>query len=230
GTANGATSLNLTWHDNASNELGYRIESKIGATGTYEVLTTLGPNTTAATITSLIEGTQYYYRLQGVNAGGRSAYSNEKSVTTVLISPGSLSLQALSSSQVLLTWSDKSATETGFTIERSPLTDTNFTQIATVGANTTSFTDTGLSRSTKYYYRVRAYNAYTTSAYSSEKHVTTLYNIPVAPSGLTITSLLSNKVSLSWTDNSGDESGFKIQRKTGATGTYAQIKQTGANV
>ena len=174
GTANGATSLNLTWHDNASNELGYRIESKIGATGTYEVLTTLGPNTTAATITSLIEGTQYYYRLQGVNAGGRSAYSNEKSVTTVLISPGSLSLQALSSSKVRLTWSDRSATETGFTIERSPLTDTNFTQIATVGANTTSFTDTGLSRSTKYYYRVRAYNAYTTSAYSSEKHVTTL--------------------------------------------------------
>ena len=84
------TSVNLTWHDNASNELGYRIESKIGATGTYEVLTTLGPNTTAATITSLIEGTQYYFRLQGVNAGGRSAYSNETSVTTVLISPGSL--------------------------------------------------------------------------------------------------------------------------------------------
>jgi fibronectin type 3 domain-containing protein len=131
---------------------------------------------------------------------------------------------------VLLTWSDRSATETGFTIERSPLTDTNFTQIATVGANTTSFTDTGLSEATKYYYRVRAYNAYTTSAYSSEKHVTTLYNIPAAPSGLTITSLLTNKVGLSWTDNSGDESGFKIQRKTGVTGTYAQIKQTGANV
>ena len=230
GTANGATSLNLTWHDNASNELGYRIESKIGATGTYEVLTTLGPNTTAATITNLIEGTQYYYRLQGVNAGGRSAYSSEKSVTTVLIAPGSLSLQALSSSQALLTWSDRSATETGFTIERSPLTDTNFTQIATVGANTTSFTDTGLSEATKYYYRVQAYNTNTTSAYSSEKHVTTLYNIPAAPSGLTITSLLTNKVSLSWTDNSGDESGFKIQRKTGITGTYVQIKQTGANV
>ena len=82
GTSNGSHIVNLTWHDNASNELGYRIESKIGATGTYEVLTTLGPNTTAATITNLIEGTQYYYRLQGVNTGGRSAYSNITSVTT----------------------------------------------------------------------------------------------------------------------------------------------------
>jgi fibronectin type III domain protein len=83
GTAGGAYVINLTWHDNASNELGYRIESKIGATGTYQLLTTVGPNTTTATINSLIAGTQYYFRLQGVNAGGRSAYSNEKSVTTL---------------------------------------------------------------------------------------------------------------------------------------------------
>ena len=216
------TSANLTWADNANNELGYRIESKIGATGTYELVTTVGPNTTAATINSLIEGTQYYYRLQGVNAGGRSAYSNETSVATVLTSPGSLSAQALSSSQVLLNWTDRSATETGFRIERSPVTDTNFTEIATVGANTTSFTDSGLSEATKYWYRVRAYNADTTSAYSNEQQATTLYNIPAAPSGLTITSLLANRVSLSWTDNSGDESGFKIQRKTGVTGTYVR--------
>ena len=144
--------------DNASNELGYRIESKIGATGTYEVVTTVGQNTTAATISNLIEGTQYYFRMQGVNAGGRSAYSNETSVTTILISPGSLTLQALSSSKVRLTWSDRSATETGFTIERSPVTDTNFTEIATVGANATSLTDSGLNEATKYWYRVRAYN------------------------------------------------------------------------
>ena len=174
GTASGPYVVNLTWHDNANNELGYQIEFKIGTTGTYGVLTTLGPNTTAATISNLIEGTQYYFRLQGINAGGRSAYSNEESVTTVLNAPGSLTLQALSSSKVHLTWTDKSATESGFGIERSPLTDTNYTQIATVGANITSFTDTGLSASTKYYYRVQAYNSYTTSAYSGEKHVTTL--------------------------------------------------------
>ena len=230
GTTSGRYVAHLTWSDNASNELGYRVESKIGATGTYEVLTTLGPNRTAATINSLIEGTQYYFRLQGVNAGGRSAYANETSVTTALASPGSLRAQALSSSKVRLNWTDRSATETGFRIERSPLTDTHFRDIATVGVNSTSFTDTGLREGTEYYYRVRAYNAYTTSAYSNEKSVTTLHNIPAAPSGLTITSLLSNKVSLSWTDNSRDETGFKIQRKTGATGTYATIKTTAANV
>ena len=229
-TSGDSASANLTWADNAVNELGYRIESKIGATGTYELVTTLGPNTTTGTVTSLTEGAQYYFRMQAVNAGGRSAYSNEASATTVLIAPSGLNGQALSSSQVLLNWTNNSATETGFTIERSPLTDTNFTQIATVGANVTSFTDSGLSEATKYYYRVRAYNAYTTSVYSNEMNVTTLYNIPAAPSGLTITSLLTNRVSLSWTDNSNDELGFIIQRKTGLTGTYATIATTAANV
>jgi hypothetical protein len=80
GTSGGASVVNLSWHDNASNELAYRIEVKIGAAGTYEPLTTMGPNTTAATIRSLTEGTQYFFRLQAVNAGGRSAYSNETSV------------------------------------------------------------------------------------------------------------------------------------------------------
>ena len=82
GTSSDPHVVNLTWNDNANNELGYRIESKIGANGTYELVTTLGQNTTAGTITSLLEGTQYYFRVQGVNAGGRSAYSNETSVTT----------------------------------------------------------------------------------------------------------------------------------------------------
>ena len=156
GTSSGPSSVDLTWADNASNELGYRIESKTGETGTYALVITLGPNTVANTLTSLIEGTQYYFRVQGVNAGGRSAYSNEISATTILTSPTSLTAQALSSSQVLLTWADRSATETGFKIERSPDTDTNFAEIATVGADTTSFTDSGLSEAATYWYRVRS--------------------------------------------------------------------------
>jgi len=173
GSAGGMYIINLTWNDNANNELGYRIESKIGATGIYELLTTFGPNTRATSFNNLIEGTQYYYRLRGVNAGGLSAYSNEKAVTTVLNSPSSLSATALSSSQVRLNWNDRSATETGFYIERSPVTDTHFTQIATVGANVTTYTDSGLTAQTAYWYRVRGYNTYTTSAYTNEKKVTT---------------------------------------------------------
>src|SRR5206468_6693122 len=94
----------------------------------------------------------------------------------------------------------------------------------------TSYNATGLTEATKYYYRLRANHAIATSGYASEKNATTLSTIPVAPSGLTITSVTSGSVSLAWTDNANNETGFKIQRKKGATGTYTQIATRGANV
>ncbi|HEY9502441.1 MAG TPA: fibronectin type III domain-containing protein, partial [Pyrinomonadaceae bacterium] len=56
--------------------------------------------------------------------------------------------------------------EDGFQIERS--TDgSTFTQIATVGANVTTYSNTGITCTVFYYYRVRAYNAVGNSAYSN---------------------------------------------------------------
>ena len=104
-------------------------------------------------------------------------------------------------------------------------------QIGQVGANVAKLPrHKDLHPNTKYFYRIRATNGTIYSAYSNTPSATTLLNAPAPPSGLTITSLLSNQVSLSWTDNSNNETGFKIQRKTGATGTYATIVTTGVNV
>src|SRR2546421_5310662 len=128
-----------------------------------------------------------------------------------------------------LTWTDNSLAEDGYRIEQSPVDNLHYSEIAVIGPNQTSYSATGLNEGTKYYYRVRAYNAIATSAYSSEKNATTLWNIPVAPSGLTITSITFAAVFLAWTDNSGNESGFTIQRKKGATGTYADIGTVGPN-
>jgi len=68
--------------------------------------------------------------------------------------------------KITLSWSDNSNNESGFKIERS--TDgVNFSQIATTGANTTSYTNSSLTTGTTYHYRVRAYNDAGDSAYSN---------------------------------------------------------------
>ena len=180
--------------------------------------------------TALLDGTQYYYKVCANNSAGDSPFSNEASGITTLSAPTSLTATAVSSSQINLTWTDTSASESGYKIEQSAVDNLHYTEIATVGANVTAYNASGLNEATKYYYRVRAYNAIATSAYSSEKNATTLYNIPVAPSGLTITSVTSSSVVLAWTDNSGNETGFKVQRKQGVTGVYVDIKTTAANV
>ncbi len=228
--ATSSSTINLGWIDNANNEIGQRIERSVGSNANYSFLTNVGAGITAFTDTGLVDGTLYYYRIKAFNTGGFSTYSNEQSAITPLNSPTALTATAVSSSQINLTWTDTSASESGYRIEQSPVDDLHYTEIYVTAPNVTSYNATGLSEGTKYYYRVRAYNAIATSAYCSEKNATTLWNIPLAPSGLTITSITSGTVSLAWTDNSGDESGFKIQRKQGATGTYTQIATPGANV
>lgn len=90
--------------------------------------------------------------------------------------PSGLAATPLSSSQIKLDWTDNASNETGFKIERS-LNGVSYTQIATVGANVVTYTDTGLSPSTTYYYRIRAYNAGGDSAYSAAASAAT----PVTP-------------------------------------------------
>jgi predicted outer membrane repeat protein len=87
--------------------------------------------------------------------------------TTGPIAPSGLTAQAGGTGQISLGWTDQSSNETGFKIERS--TDgTTFTQIATVGANVTSYADTGLTPGTRYSYRVRATSSTGDSSYSNQ--------------------------------------------------------------
>lgn len=94
-------------------------------------------------------------------------------VTAPPSAPTGLSANAVSESQIDLVWTDTAGTESGFKIERS-LDGSTWSQITTVGANSTGFNDTGLSASTAYSYRVSAYNAYGDSAYSNIATATTL--------------------------------------------------------
>ena len=79
--------------------------------------------------------------------------------------PTNLILTALSDTSIKLDWDDNSLIEDGYSIERS--TDgINFTEIDTVSAGVETFTDTGLTHSTTYYYRVRAFRGNKYSKYS----------------------------------------------------------------
>jgi hypothetical protein len=82
--------------------------------------------------------------------------------------PTGLTAAATSRSRIQLTWRDNANNETGFRIERCQGSGcTNFTTIATVGANVTSFRNTGLARDTSYTYRIQAINAAGASAFSN---------------------------------------------------------------
>jgi PKD repeat protein len=89
--------------------------------------------------------------------------------------PTSLTAAAASSSQVTLAWTDNSSNEDGFKIEGCTGNNcTNFAQVATVGANVRTYSNTGLAKNTVYTYRVRSYNSFGNSGYSNTAAARTL--------------------------------------------------------
>ncbi len=221
GTIVSCHQVDLSWNDNSSDEDSFIVERK-ESSGSYSVIATLPANTTSYSDTTVSAETTYYYRVKAHNSWGDSGYSNVVNITTPACgtppaAPTNLTATPASSDTIELSWTDNSDNEDGFRIERKE-TGGTYSEIATLPANTTSYTDTGLNPETTYYYRVRAYNSFGTSGYSNEAHATTppAGTTPTSPSNLTAEATSPTEVSLSWTDNSDNEDGFKLERKQGS--------------
>jgi predicted phage tail protein len=116
---------------------------------------------TTAMLFELEPDTTYFFRVRGVNSGGRSPYSNVASARTEAsapLAPSGLTATAVSRSRIDLAWTDGSTSEDRFDVERS--TDGRaFRVVGSVGPNVTRFSDTSrLKAGTSYTYRVRACN------------------------------------------------------------------------
>ncbi|HTL67392.1 MAG TPA: S8 family serine peptidase [Lacunisphaera sp.] len=239
-TSSTATSVTLGWTDNATTETGFTIERAPGTTTNFVAVGTVGANVTTFTDSGLSANTAYSYRVRAQQNAVYSSYSNTATVTTASAPPppppaAPTMLQATNwtTSTVTLSWTDNSSTETGFSIERAPGTTTTFAAVGTVGANVTSFTDSGLTANTTYTYRVRAQQDTVYSDYSNTSTVTTASQPPpppAAPTMLQATNPTATGVTLSWTDNSTTETGFSIERAPGTTTTFAAVGTVGANV
>jgi hypothetical protein len=174
-----SNSIRLAWVDASTNENGFTLERRKQGDPSAVVLKIIDkPNATSYLDEGLVPFTTYYYRVKAYNDTGESGYSSEASATTFLVglqatilgppaAPSDLAAEALSHSEIRLTWQDNADDEQGFYLER------NGTQIVTLPADTQTYTDTGLTPDTTYGYRVRAYSGLGTSEYSSQASATT---------------------------------------------------------
>ena len=169
--------INLSWKDKSYNETGFQIERSLTSGSGFNLIAATSANATSFTDLNLSPQTTYLYRVRAFNTGGSSAYTTETNATTLPgppIAPTTLIASAESTTQINLTWADASNNETGFQIERSTTSGSGFSSIATVPANSVSYSDVGLTPGTSYFYRVRAINAIGNSPYTSEANATTI--------------------------------------------------------
>ncbi len=222
----------VAWADNSTNESGFTVirETQSGSSWINAVTVT-----TAANATSYVDapgvGT-FRYRVRATNAVGSSAEVSA-TVTVVQIAPAAPSNLAATDSgtgsQVALQWADNSTNEGSFELQRETLNGTVWgsTTSLNAAANAVALTDApGVGT---FHYRVRATNSAGSSAYTGWTQVTVAATTPpppAAPSGLAVADNGDGTASLTWSDNSSNETGFELERSP----AFASQTIVGSNV
>lgn len=233
-TAVSGTQINLTWADLSDNETGFEVERSLDNRN-FTKIAELAANATTFSNTGLNPNVQYCYRVRAKNVAGTSAYTESVCITTLQVAPAAparLVATAISSSQINVQWADLSDNETGFELERSN-DGTNFAKLTDLNANTTAYSNAGLSASTRYWYRIRAKNTAGSSAYSNTADATTQpppVVLPPTPTGVKATLADYDQIRVEWNALPANVTSVIVERSTNATAGFAQIAQVVSGV
>jgi len=238
--ATGPAQVNLSWTASTDNGgvTAYSVQrcSGSGCTNFAQVVSVPG-NTTAYNDTSVAPSTTYSYQIVASDAAGNpSLPSNPASVTTLAdtqapTAPANLTAAVASNTQIDLSWtaSTDNVGVTGYSIQRcSGAGCSAFAQAGSVLGKVTTFSDTGLTPSTSYTYQVIASDAAGNPSLPSNTATTVTTGPPAAPSGLIATSTGATQITLSWSNNATNQTGFKVERSPDAV-TFTQIGTAGAS-
>jgi predicted phage tail protein len=237
------SSIQVTWADSSVNETGFTVASRFlppgGVASAWADVATMGANTTGFNHTELVAGYRYQYRVRSCNDAGCSAWAIGTAVTIPTAPPAppfNLVATATSGTAALVSWTDGSTDETGFTLARSLRNaDGSWGPYATIrspAADVTSFANAGLAAGSQYRYQLRACNPLGCSPWTTS-NVLTMPTVPAAPTAISGTPLSASSLRVQWTDGSSNESSFALERApvsgTGSVGAYALVATLAPN-
>ena len=226
------TEVDLSWYVDpaaggpASTYTVWRTDGDGVTSANFQPVESANSPTTAWADTTVSPGETYTYQVTASNTGGTSGPSNNVAVTTPIpAAPTDLSATA-GDTHVALTWT-ASTGATGYKVKRSTTDGGPYTTVGTPTA--ASYTNTGLTNGTTYYYVVTAVNAGAESDDSDQVSSTPYLPAPGAPTSLVATPG-DAQVNLTWTAGS-DAATYTIKRSGVTGGPYTTVQDgiTGAS-
>lgn len=151
-----STEMALRWQDNSNEEAGFLLQRAFGP-DSNPVSFEIEPNTTEYQ-DEYREDSMYMYQIKARSGQSDTQDSNFTTIYTWYSPPRmpqGFEAEALSGSEIKLTWPDSSKYETGFNITRA---EGNTVTPIKVPANTTTYLDKGLKPNTSYRYTITAVN------------------------------------------------------------------------
>ena len=236
-TVIGDESLYLQWTDNSNTETEFHIERSLSGTNTWEQVGTVATNVTTYTDTdvSLMCYTAYEYRVFAFRSSDNSSSdpSNIDSSTTscsTVNAPTNLTGTSIDNS-ITLTWEDNSPDEDNFEVQRTISSVDNWSPAGIASANLPTFNDNTTVCGEHYQYRVYAQRNNIDSDPSNILPIQQICTPPTAPSQLRLRATpFAQAITLTWRDNSTNESNFSIERSVDGVSDWTQIAIVGENI
>lgn len=138
--------------------------------------------------------------------------------------PTGLAANAPAFNIINLTWQDNSNNETGFEIYRKAASDPDFQMIGRVASNSTTYSDSSVTGSTAYAFKIQAVNDNGASGFTPNVNITTPAAPPVpgVPVGLALEALSVKSVQISFSGSG--QTGFEIQRSVGSDNQFKTFR------
>jgi fibronectin type 3 domain-containing protein len=222
-SGNSASSAVISWKTVSSAE-GYNIYRESSSRDSFAKIST----TAATTYTDigLSADTLYCYKVSAFNTGGESSLSSAVYALTYseapTTAPSGVTASAQSSSSIRVNWSTTTGSSQ-YIVYRSLTESGDYTEISRNSA--TSYTDTGLTAETTYYYKVAANNTSGTSPLSAAVSATTLDLKPRAPSSVSADGVSYSSIIINWSSGS-NATGYRVYRSPSYSGSYSYIGQS----
>jgi RHS repeat-associated protein len=189
----------------------------------------------------LLAGTAYRWQMSAFNSAGQEgAYSNilyfqtqaAVSVTITKITPSSI-LALVTDQPIHIEGSGFNNTPAAPTLEIDSPMDKGMVSRANkltyVSSSKITYNINTGGETGKWRLRVKNPNG-TYSNWREFDVIATQSTTPTAPSNLVAMLTTGGAVTLAWSDNSNNESGFRIQRRVGSSTTWTEITTTGTNI
>ena len=226
------TKVQLRW-DSADRAESYRV-SKSSDGVNWDQCGTVNHPTTNLRVTGLTPGTNYYFRVKGVNSKGASAPSPSLLVATPVVQPPTgLDKDGVWKYEVQLMW-NASPNADSYRVSQSR-DGVNWNQSPNGTTTGTSIRIKSLLPNTTYYFRVKALNNGHASVASNVIQIHTRMEEPAIPQNLRCDNRWATKVDLKW-DAAAWASSYRVSRSRDGvnwnqcgTVTGTSLRVTGLN-
>lgn len=229
GYAVSPTQIYFSW-SGVSDAVTYVIERKEYDESSFSIIGTVPADKSDYIDNQLSPDARYTYRVKAISGVGASGYSPEAVIACIYLEiPTNLTIEAVSEKKIELSWKDNSTKETGYEIWKKTGKNGSWGKYAYLNEDEGKFIDEDIAAGEINYYRIRA-RLSDTNTYSAFSGEASAWAVSIAPpSELQYTLGANGTMTLTWKDNSNNESGFIVERKLDDEVSWSRIAACNAD-